>query len=180
MDSLDSDLGTVVDLSSVGMRVASKGKPNLQVGQSGRIKIRSGQGALSVTGRVVWIRRKGLRKFEMGIEFIHVKKSLTTALSQLAEFGFIGGPGGPTTRSEPDTEPIRATINMPDYYKVLGLSDGAPADDIRAAYRELARKYHPDSAKNEADVEKFVEIQEAYNTLRDEATRKSYDQRRAG
>ncbi|MDE2195609.1 MAG: DnaJ domain-containing protein [Gammaproteobacteria bacterium] len=63
-----------------------------------------------------------------------------------------------------------------DYYDVLGVKRGASEADIKAAYRKLARKYHPDVSK-EADAEKrFKEIAEAYQTLKDAEKRAAYDQ----
>jgi len=64
-----------------------------------------------------------------------------------------------------------------DYYASLGVPRGAKADQIRKAYRRLARKYHPDvNPNNKAAVEKFREIQEAYDVLGDEKKRPIYDQ----
>ena len=51
-----------------------------------------------------------------------------------------------------------------DYYEVLGLSKGASKDEIKA-YRRLAKKYHPDVSKEENAIEKFKEVQEAYEVL---------------
>ena len=63
-----------------------------------------------------------------------------------------------------------------DFYDVLGLSRSASAEEIKSAYRKLARKLHPDVSK-EADAEKrFAEVQEAYAVLSDEKKRKLYDQ----
>jgi len=62
-----------------------------------------------------------------------------------------------------------------DYYKSLGLARGASDDDIKKAYRRLARKYHPDvSAERDAE-ERFKEIAEAYETLKDPRKRAAYD-----
>jgi molecular chaperone DnaJ len=67
-----------------------------------------------------------------------------------------------------------------DYYKVLGVSKGAPADEVKKSYRKLARKYHPDANKGDAkSEERFKEISEAYNVLSDEKRRKEYDDARS-
>jgi DnaJ-class molecular chaperone len=63
-----------------------------------------------------------------------------------------------------------------DYYDVLGVKRGAPADEIRSAYRKLARKYHPDANKAPGAAEKFREATEAYDVLSDAEKRKAYDQ----
>ncbi|HEY1706057.1 MAG TPA: molecular chaperone DnaJ [Trebonia sp.] len=67
-----------------------------------------------------------------------------------------------------------------DYYKTLGVPKTAKAPDIKKAYRELARKYHPDANKGDARAEdRFKEITEAYNVLSDEKQRKEYDEARS-
>lgn len=63
-----------------------------------------------------------------------------------------------------------------DYYAVLGVDRAATAEEIRKAYRSLARKYHPDVNKAEDAATKFNEVQEAYDTLCDAEKRRSYDQ----
>lgn len=66
-----------------------------------------------------------------------------------------------------------------DYYKALGVSKGAPADEVKKAYRKLARKYHPDANKGDAAAEeRFKEISEAYNVLSDPKRRAEYDEAR--
>ncbi len=66
-------------------------------------------------------------------------------------------------------------MEFKDYYQTLGIARGASADDIKKAYRKLARKYHPDvSTEPEAET-RFKEIGEAYEVLRDPEKRTAYD-----
>jgi curved DNA-binding protein len=63
-----------------------------------------------------------------------------------------------------------------DYYEVLGVTRGAAADEVKRAYRKLARKFHPDVSKERNAENKFKEVQEAYEVLRDPEKRAAYDQ----
>ena len=63
-----------------------------------------------------------------------------------------------------------------DYYKILEVSRDAPQDEIKKAYRKLARKYHPDVSKVANAEDKFKEVGEAYEVLKDSEKRAQYDQ----
>jgi len=68
-------------------------------------------------------------------------------------------------------------MNKRDYYKILGVSKGASQEEIKAAYRKLALKYHPDRNPDNKDAEeKFKEAAQAYEILSDAQKRKQYDQ----
>jgi DnaJ-class molecular chaperone len=67
-------------------------------------------------------------------------------------------------------------VKYKDYYETLGVSRTASDEEIKKAFRKLARKYHPDVAKGKGTEEKFKEINEAYEVLGDPAKRKKYDE----
>jgi curved DNA-binding protein len=67
-------------------------------------------------------------------------------------------------------------MEFKDYYKVLGLERTATQDDVKRAYRKLARKYHPDINKDAAAEAQFKEVGEAYEVLGDPEKRSAYDQ----
>jgi len=65
---------------------------------------------------------------------------------------------------------------MEDYYDILGLKKGASIDEVKKAYRQLARKYHPDVNKEAGAEERFKKINEAYQVLSDPQKKQAYDQ----
>jgi curved DNA-binding protein len=66
-------------------------------------------------------------------------------------------------------------VKFKDYYSILGVERGASDDDIKKAYRKLARKFHPDVSKDPKGEEKFKDVAEAYQTLKDAEKRAAYD-----
>ena len=63
-----------------------------------------------------------------------------------------------------------------DYYELLGISKNSSQDEIKKAFRSLAKKYHPDINKDKNAEEKFKEINEAFQVLSDSQKRSQYDQ----
>jgi len=71
-------------------------------------------------------------------------------------------------------------VEFKDYYDILGVKPEATEAEIKAAYRKLAKKYHPDRNKEAGAEEKFKAINEANEVLRDTEKRRAYDELRAG
>lgn len=69
-------------------------------------------------------------------------------------------------------------MDFKDYYAALGVSESASFEDIKKAYRKLARKYHPDVSKEDKAADRFKEVGEAYEVLKDPDKRAEYDQLR--
>jgi curved DNA-binding protein len=67
-------------------------------------------------------------------------------------------------------------MQFKDYYETLGVARGAGAEEVKRAYRKMARKYHPDVSKEKNAEAKFKDVQEAYEVLRDSEKRAAYDQ----
>ena len=75
----------------------------------------------------------------------------------------------PATASGPAS--VEASLVLAPYFEVLGLASGASRDQIKSAYRQRARQYHPDVAPGEENRRKFLEMREAYDLLMDHARR---------
>ncbi|MCA9295129.1 MAG: DnaJ domain-containing protein [Phycisphaerales bacterium] len=194
-ESVKCELGALQDLSATGIGLLTRGKPPCKVGQIIPIRLRCTQGAVDLQGKIVRVRRAGLRTYDIGIEFVNLSSKLRAALASLAEFGFIGAK---TTAEESDTasngrprltskaakstangdpnKVVMASTDLPNYYAVLGLNNDASVSEIQAAYRALVRKYHPDVAPGEENLERFLDIKRAYEILRDPSRRKIFDQ----
>lgn len=180
-DAVSCPLGDILDLSGTGMRVGFKGRCPIKVGQTVPVKLKTPHGSVSVAARAVWRRRTGLiGGYQIGFHFDGVKPNQAIALATIARFGFIAPQGVQSASSESDEqgskvggspEAIQANIVMAEYYERLGLPPEATPQDVKHAYRQLARQYHPDVAPGEENQKKFLQLREAYDLLNDHLRR---------
>jgi hypothetical protein len=169
---LSCHLGEVVDISATGVQVTGEGRPPVKKGQLVQLKLESVQQRLPVTAQVIWIKR-GFKKYRLGLKFLETSRSVAAAVESMARFGFVMADS--TRRSRSGS--VNAKIKLPDYYGQLGLNFGATATEIKQAYRDMARRYHPDVCRDPDGPAKFTKITEAYEVLNDPRSKKSYDGR---
>jgi len=172
-DAVTCPLGEILDLSGSGMRIMFKGRCSIKVGQSVPIKLKTPHGTVMVAITAKWRRRTGLLGgYQIGFEFMGIKPAQSVALATIARFGFVAPEGVQKASSKEapkldQPSSIEATLVLAQYYDCLGLDDQATSEDIKHAYRQLARQYHPDVASGEENQRKFVELREAYDLLND-------------
>ena len=187
-DAVSCPLGELLDLSGTGMRVAVKGRCLLKVGQQLPLRLKTSQGSIPVTARIVWKKKTGLLgNYQLGCHFEGLKPNLSLALATIARFGFVAADevksvGGGSASSGSAQQPgeadrhgrgasiggpssIEASLVLAPYFETLGLDPGADREQIKSAYRQLARRYHPDVAPGEDNRQKFLKLREAYDLL---------------
>jgi len=183
-ETLACHLGDVVDISSTGVRVRCKAKPPFSEGALTTIKFSFNGGKLQVAVQERWRKRKGWRGgYEIGLMYVNNSPNVMNAIGSLVKFGFLcpDAVAGEQPKPKPRNKPrLRVSIDLPDYYAVLNIAHDADSQKVHAAYRQLARQYHPDTNKAPDAQAHFIRICEAYKVLSDPQHRKSYDLRQAG
>jgi DnaJ-domain-containing protein 1 len=170
-------LGSVCDLSRTGMRVVSQQPPPVPPGTLFEFEIHSPTSDLTVIGRIARAARLPTGGFDVGIEFQRVTPELAEALESLAQSGKVRKRS--VAADAAGAKPVTASVNLPDLYGQLGVDERADERQIHHAYREMARKYHPDVNKSDEAYDRFLQISRAYEVLRDAEKRQAYDQARA-
>jgi hypothetical protein len=162
-EALTCPYGQIVNLSGTGVRLRSARGTRPRKGQVVEVPIVAPQGRLVLKATVVWCRRLGLRGFDAGLAFVDPRPGLETALHSLARFGFI-----PQPRMEAAVgwapQPTVKTKHQ-EACEILGVSESAPAEEVKRAYRALVRRYHPDANSTPHAADRFHQITLAYHTL---------------
>lgn len=169
---LHCDLGPVMDISAHGVRIAMSRLPPFSVGAEVVLGLQSPRDDMDARATVVRIKSLGGGRYEVALNFVNWTEAQGRAVLRLARTGTVREG---TVIDAQKREQIVAALKLPDYYAWLKISPSAEAEHIQTAFRALARQYHPDVNKDPAAHGRFVQINEAYDVLKDEARRREYD-----
>ncbi len=165
-------LGEIVDISRTGMSVsvqrAGLGAPGTEIA----VELSAPTDSMEVRVRVVRSKPRGAGRSEVALEFVGLGEEETVALENLIRHG--KRRAGVFNNDERRRKMVEA-LRMPDYYRLLGVGPNATIEEVQRAYRELARKYHPDVCKEEGAQERFCLINDAHSTLAVAESRATYD-----
>ncbi len=170
---LACDLGPIHDISASGIRVRLPRRPPLSDGQELGLELSAPTDGISLRARVVRVQPIGGGRYDVAIEFLNISEADAKAIDSLARFGRRTAPGA--FASEDRREKLVAALRLPDYYEILGLNPAATTDEVHAAYRAMARKYHPDICREAGAHQRFCLINDAHSTLADPGRRAEYD-----
>ncbi len=168
MSDLTCEIGQVLDISGGGMRIKCGFKPPIALGQVTAVTVKLAGKSIKVQAQARWKRRDGLLAHQMGFKFVQMQTGLDDAIQSLIEYGFV--PDAPKDK-KPKKKRMGVAVDLPDYFSILGLGREADGDEIRQAFRDLAKKWHPDTNSSPQATEKFEKIQQAYSVLKDPAQR---------
>ena len=177
------EFGEVNDVSASGMRVMCAGKPPVKLGGVVPIRLKFGDGSLKLRAQVRWCKRRGLKRHEVGLMFVQLKPGMPKVLEAIARFGLAsaakhmdGEPAGPSPeeKARQRAQAAEVLMDLPNYYRILGLEPDATDAEIKARYRKLAVVCHPDRSSDPDAMQKFEAINEAYHVLSDPQRRESY------
>jgi hypothetical protein len=160
----DSVLGSVVDLSPDGARIVTRSEPNVRAGHVFEIAIACDGERVFMLSRVAWTRKIDKDLWNIGLHFFDADARARMDLEKLLD------------RCASGRELLPTSVEVEDLYAVLGVPRESSLEQIRTAYRNLARKYHPDHAPDEESSRRFSRISKSYMVLRDESLRRRYDQ----
>jgi DnaJ domain/PilZ domain len=185
-DGLACELGEILDLSTSGMRLRCDAGRACQTGELVTLTLQPGDGSgtLRITGHAVWVKRCGLRQREIGVSFVNVRPSVAASLETLTTTGSLrdapqvddATAQGTDWQADFAPEPTAAE----EHREALGVSAQATLPEIQSAYRQLARRYHPDQSGDAGTEADFIRITRAYEALKTALDSRATQQRRAG
>lgn len=162
----DCALGSIVDLSTEGARVVTRSEPAVRRGHVFEISLSCGDVKIFVLTRVAWTSQVEEDVWNIGLHFFEADAQTRADIERLLDAAAAG------------REILPTSVEIEDLYATLGVAPSATNDEIRSAYRRLARQYHPDHAPDEESSRMFARISKCYMVLRDESLRRRYDELR--
>jgi DnaJ-domain-containing protein 1 len=160
----DTVLGSVVDLSTEGARIVTRTEPSVRAGHVFEIALSCEDVKVFVLARVAWTRKVDKTLWNIGLHFFDADSQAKADMERLLDH-CAGG-----------RELLPTTVEIEDLYAVLGVARESSLEQIRSAYRRLARQFHPDHAPDQESSRQFSRISKSYMVLRDESLRRRYDQ----
>ncbi len=180
--------GSLVDLSTGGMRVRTHSRPDVKPGSTYRVEIKSTSQCVRLTAKVVWVRRTSVlsRAHEFGVRFIDMKPGMERLLEHWAVYGFIPSADskGATINVNQGASTAPASVppmtdsagdTFPCFYSILGVTPDSCQAEIHSAYRRLAKTLHPDVCREEDAADRFAFIARVYQVLGEPESRRKYD-----
>ncbi|MBY0112690.1 MAG: DnaJ domain-containing protein [Phycisphaerales bacterium] len=162
----DCALGSIVDLSTEGARIVAHSEPAVKRGHVFEISLTCGDVKIFVLARVAWTSQVQKNVWNIGLHFFDADAQTRADVERLLDAAAAG------------REILPTSVEIEDLYATLGVAPSATGEEIRAAYRRLARKYHPDYAPDQEASRMFARISKCYMVLRDESLRRRYDELR--
>lgn len=160
--------GRVADITGSGMRMIVSPKDLPEIGDVQEYTFSDGSSELIVSGTVKWV-RKGpafTRRSEVGVEFEKLDSLTRDAMIKFAVQGKIG-----------EYKDASIQVQYPDLYKLLGITPYASQEQIDSAYRQEAKRFHPDHNDAPNAAQQFDQLHKAYSVLGDPEMRSKYDAR---
>ncbi len=183
---LTCEFGEVLDLSTSGMRLRCDAGRACQTGELVTLTLQPGDGSgtLRITGHAVWVKRSGLRQREIGVSFLNLRPSIAASLKTLAATGSLHNAPQVDDATAQGTDWQADFAPEPtaeeEHREALGVSAQATLPEIQAAYRQLARRYHPDQSGDAGTQAEFIRITRAYEALKTALDLRASKQRQAG
>lgn len=171
-------LGDVVNLSASGMQICTSGKPAVLRGEQKQFVLRTTKQTLTVSGSVVWMRRRSplSGQYAMGVRFVDSGPAIGEALVAFAKYGFVcPGEQGLSHERVANATIHKTSKLVEDYYRILGVERRATQSEIRRAYWALAKANHPDMTSDPKAGVRFRRVNEAREVLLDPMKRRRFD-----
>ncbi len=190
IDGFMTQLGPLIDISATGMRLRLPKDQPLAPQSVLNFQVRNGGSMFSLRGIVVWCRAKRKSEYaECGVRFIDLSPEHRALVEHVARFGLMprrdekvdSSARGASKQHEQHEQrnsarPTQVSVEVENLYAILRVPSNATPEQIRTAYRTLARQFHPDRCPTPEATQQFTLVSKAFSVLRDPELRARYDE----